>query len=61
MSTDFEDSLLSDDDEISSELVKEDLSTVKKNLDARRKIERRRELMRLRKLLDDPSYDYEFD
>lgn len=61
MSTDFEDSLLSDDDEISSELIKEDSSTVKKSLDARREIERRRELMRLRKLLDDPSYDYEID
>ncbi|MEJ2612843.1 MAG: hypothetical protein P8179_22980 [Candidatus Thiodiazotropha sp.] len=61
MSKDFDDSMLDDIDEVSSELISEDLPTSDKSLDARRKIERHRELMYLRKLLDDPTFDPEFE
>ena len=61
MNDDFDDTLLDDDDETDSDLDVEDLLTPDTSLDARRLIERRIELLKLRKLLDDPSLEYEFD
>jgi hypothetical protein len=60
MNSDFDDTLL-DDDDMDSDLDAEDERVSAKSLDARRRIERRQELKRLQMVLDDPDYYYDFE
>ncbi|MEJ2403779.1 MAG: hypothetical protein P8171_05735 [Candidatus Thiodiazotropha sp.] len=60
MNSDFDDTLL-DDDDVDSDIDAEDERVSAKSLDARRRIERRQELKRLQTMLDDPDYYYDFE
>jgi hypothetical protein len=60
MNSDFDDTLL-DDDDVDGDLDAEDERVSAKSLDARRRIERRQELKRLQMMLDDPDYYYDFE
>ena len=61
MNISVDDNLLDDDDELEDQIDPADRVAHDKDLDARRMIERRLELKRLREQLDDPDFDFGFD
>ncbi|MET0029498.1 MAG: hypothetical protein ABW101_17850 [Candidatus Thiodiazotropha sp.] len=61
MNSDFDDTLLDDIDDVDADVEAGEDKISAKNLDARRRIERRQELKRLQMMLDDPDYYYDFE
>ncbi len=61
MNSDFDDTLLDDIDDVDADVDAGEDKLSAKNLDARRRIERRQELKRLQMMLDDPDYYYDFE
>ncbi|MET0088992.1 MAG: hypothetical protein ABW068_03055 [Candidatus Thiodiazotropha sp.] len=61
MNSDFDDALLDDIDDVDADVEAGEDKISAKNLDARRRIERRQELKRLQMMLDDPDYYYDFE
>lgn len=61
MNDDPDSSLLDDDEETELELEEERGTKPTGDIDSRRRVERRQELMRLRKILEDPFYEFDED
>jgi hypothetical protein len=61
MNDDPDSSLLDDDEETELELEEEHGKKTSRDIDSRRRVERRLELMRLRKILEDPYYEFDED
>jgi hypothetical protein len=61
MNDDPDSSLLDDDEETELELEEERGPKSTRDIDSRRRVERRQELMRLRKILEDPFYEFDED
>jgi hypothetical protein len=60
MNINYEETLLEDNDEVEDCIDSREEYCSPTKIDARRLIERRQELARLRELLDDPSLDLEY-
>ncbi len=61
MNDDTDSSLLDDDEETELELEEERGIKSSCDIDSRRRVERRLELMRLRQILEDPDYEFDDD
>jgi hypothetical protein len=61
MNDETDSSLLDDTEEMELDFAEESGKKSVRDPDARRRVERRLELARLRKLLDDPFYEFEED
>lgn len=60
MNIEVDESLLEDEDELDADAARLD-EIFSSELDAKRRIERYRELKQLRHFLDDPDFEYDFD